>query len=474
MARIVVLGAGVCGLAAGMALRRDGHEVTVLERDSDRAPQSVQEAWEHWVRQGVAQFHQPHIMLPRGRIALEAMLPDVVTALSAAGAARFDMLDLMPPSITDRTPRAGDDHLWTITARRPVLEQVLRRAAENEPGLQIRSGVSVHELVMSAYDGIPHVCGVRTDAGQELHADLVVDAMGRRSPLPRWLEAAGTKPVYEEADDAGFIYYTRFFHARDGRLPAFRAPLNTYIGTFSILTLPSDNDTWSVTVFISAGDRPLKRLREEQPWSRVVAACPLHAQWLEGEPITRVLAMGGVLDRYRRFSFDGQPIATGIAPVGDAWACTNPSQGRGMSLGLWHVQHLREVIREHLDDPGQFARVWGAVTEAELTPWYRETVAEDRARMAETEARRQGLNPAPASGHGALLPALQLALQRDPDAFRVFVAWRSCVTQLEEAFANQDLVERILEIAGNNERPPSPGPNLSQLLALLEAAPTLA
>ncbi|MEA2305105.1 MAG: hypothetical protein QOH43_2385, partial [Solirubrobacteraceae bacterium] len=33
MARIVVLGAGVCGLAAGLMLRRDGHTVTVLERD---------------------------------------------------------------------------------------------------------------------------------------------------------------------------------------------------------------------------------------------------------------------------------------------------------------------------------------------------------------------------------------------------------------------------------------------------------
>jgi phytoene dehydrogenase-like protein len=34
MARILVLGGGVCGLTAGMLLSRDGHEVTVLERDS--------------------------------------------------------------------------------------------------------------------------------------------------------------------------------------------------------------------------------------------------------------------------------------------------------------------------------------------------------------------------------------------------------------------------------------------------------
>jgi flavin-dependent dehydrogenase len=67
-----------------------------------------------------------------------------------------------------------------------------------------------------------------------------------------------------------------------------------------------------------------------------------------------------VLDRYRRFSADGQPVATGIAAVGDAWACSNPTLGRGISLGLWHVQLLREVIGEHLEDPGQFADAWDA------------------------------------------------------------------------------------------------------------------
>jgi glycine/D-amino acid oxidase-like deaminating enzyme len=41
MARIVVLGAGVCGLAAGLMLRRDGHEVTLLERDRARRARGV-------------------------------------------------------------------------------------------------------------------------------------------------------------------------------------------------------------------------------------------------------------------------------------------------------------------------------------------------------------------------------------------------------------------------------------------------
>jgi 2-polyprenyl-6-methoxyphenol hydroxylase-like FAD-dependent oxidoreductase len=452
-----------------MLLRRDGHEVTVLERDLEPAPRSVEEAWEGWSREGVAQFRQPHLLVSRGRIVLEEGLPDVAGALAAAGAAPFDVLGLMPPSVTDRTSRDGDERFRTITARRPVLEQVLRRAAEAEPGMNIRPGVGVRGLVVSVYDGTPHVSGVRTESGEEVRADLVVDAMGRRSQLPRWLEAAGARPVHEEAEDSGFIYYTRHFRARNGRLPEFRAPTTTAVGTFSLLTLPADHHTWSVTVYISAGDQPLKRLRDTELWMTLVAACPLHAHWLDGEPITDVQAMGGVLDRYRQFCLDGEPVATGIAPIGDAWACSNPSLGRGMSLGLWHVSYLPEVIREHLDNPRRFAQAWHAATDAELTPWYRETVEEDRARMAEIEALRNGLVPAPPSSPStALLPALRLALRSDPDAFRAFAASRFCLTRLSESFANRDFVERILRVARDSEPPPLPGPDRAQLLTLLQ------
>jgi 2-polyprenyl-6-methoxyphenol hydroxylase-like FAD-dependent oxidoreductase len=456
-----------------MLLRRDGHEVAVLERDPAPTPISAEDAWERWPREGVAQFRQPHILMSRGGIVLEQALPDVAAALEAAGGLRFDLLDLMPRSITDRTPRDGDERFRTITARRPVLEQVLRRTAEAEPGLEIRSGVTVRELVLKTYDGIPHVSGVRTDSGEALGADLVIDAMGRRSQLPRWLEAAGTSPAHEEAEDSGFIYYTRHFRTRHGGLPRFRAPVTTPVGTFSLLTLPADNETWSVTVFISAGDRPLKRLREPELWTALVASCPLHAHWLDGEPITGVLAMGGVIDRYRRFRIDGRPVATGIAPVGDAWACSNPSLGRGMSFGLWHVQLLWETIREHLEDPRRFADAWDAVTEAELTPWYRETVEEDRARMAAIEALRNGREPEPPRGSSAaLLPALHAAMARDPDAFRAFLASRCCLTRLGESFADHGFVERMLELARDSDRPPLPGPDRVQLLALLEGTLT--
>jgi 2-polyprenyl-6-methoxyphenol hydroxylase-like FAD-dependent oxidoreductase len=463
-----VLGAGVCGLATGMLLLRDGHEVTVLERDGQPVPDSPLLAWERWSREGVTQFRQPHYLQPAGRAVLEDLLPEVVTELEAAGAAWFDMLGLMPASMSDRAPRPGDERFVTITARRPTLEQAFVRVAEREPGIDLRRGVTVRELAIRADNGTPHVTGVRTDSGEELSADLVVDAMGRRSQLPQWLNEAGVGPVHEEGEDVGFIYYTRFFRSSKGTTPQHRAPILTPLGTFSLLTLPGDNDTWSVTVCISRGDQSLKRLRDCDRWTSVVSACPLHAHWLEGDPISGVLAMGGLIDRYRRLMIDGRPAVTGVALVADACACTNPALGRGMTLGLMHAQRLRDVVRSHLDNPREFAETWDAVTEAELTPWYRETVEENRDRIREIEAQRDGREPLrPTERMAELRTALIATMPHDPDLFRAFLESRSCITPLRELFARSSLVERILELARDAERLPLPGPDRHHLLQLL-------
>ena len=472
MSKIVVLGAGVSGLAAGIVLRRDGHEVTVLERDHEPVPAAPEDAWARWSREGVTQFRQAHYLTARGREVLEESLPDVLAGLEAAAGVRFDPLVLMPPSITDRAPRDGDDRFKTVTARRPTVEQVLARVAEAEPGLEIRRGVTVNRLTVSSYSGTPHVGGVRADSGDQLDADLVVDAMGRRSALPRWLGDAGVGPIHEEAEDSGFIYYSRFYRSRTGAIPEFRGPLLTPIGTFSLLTLPSDNATWSVTLYTSAGDRPLKRLRDSAQWTTLVAACPLHAHWLDGEPLTGVLAMGGVLDRYRRLVVGERPAVTGVALLGDAWACTNPSQGRGITLGLMHARRLPAAVRDHLDDPHEFATAWDEITEGELTPWYRETVEEDRDRLLEIEALRNGIPPEPPrDDRAALRAALLPALRQDPDAFRAFIGVRNCLALYGDVAADERLVQRVFELAQHSEQMPLPGPDREQVLRLLDQVP---
>jgi len=86
MPKIVVVGGGLIGMATAMMLAQDGAEVIVLERDDDAVPGSPGTAWQDWDRPGIAQFRQPHLLLPAGHYILGGQLPDVAEAVQGAGA----------------------------------------------------------------------------------------------------------------------------------------------------------------------------------------------------------------------------------------------------------------------------------------------------------------------------------------------------------------------------------------------------
>lgn len=466
MPRIVVIGGGIVGLSTAMILAKQGHEVTVLERDGSDLPGSPDEAWQAWDRHGVAQFRQPHYLHPAGRQLLDDALPEVTRALLNAGAATFDLLTLMPPFIGDRARQQGDERFVTVTGRRPVIEYAVASAASD---LDIRRGVSVSELVTgpTAVKGVPNVTGVRTSDG-EIRADLVIDAMGRRSVLPGWLTSLGAHPMAEEAEDSGFTYYTRYFRSAGGTVPQFITGLLTPFDSFSLLTLPGDTGTWSVTVYISSRDLALKQLRHPDKWRAVVAACPLHAHLLDGEPLSGVLAMSGIVDRHRRAVLAGTPVLTGLLAVGDSACCTNPSLGRGMTLGLMHAVGTAEVIAAHLGDPVTLAIAHDQMTQTQVTPWYQNTVRFDRARRTEIEASIDG-RPAPeASGPATQFQqALGIAMLYDPGVFRGMMELTSMLALPEQVFSRPGFGDRVAAAAADHEAFTPPGPSRADILRTL-------
>jgi 2-polyprenyl-6-methoxyphenol hydroxylase-like FAD-dependent oxidoreductase len=471
MARICVLGGGVCGLATAIMLARDGHDITVLERDVDEAPLTADEAWNRWERKGVAQFRQTHALHARVRHVLAAELPDVLEAFRDAGAFRVDPVEHLTPFITDRSPREGDDRFWSVTGRRTTFEAVMAHAAANEPGVRIIRGERALRFVTGAsvIPGVPHVTGVETEGAGVIAADLVIDAMGRQSRLPEWIAAAGGKRPYEEAEDCRFTYYTRFFASRNGgSVPQAVGPALAEYPTYSILALPADNGHWSVTLYTSDADQPMKELRHAKKWDAVVAAHPLHKQWLDGEALGEVAPIAGIMDRYRRFIVDGMPVVTGAVAVADAWACTNPSAGRGISTGLRHAVCLRDVVREHLNAPARLAEALDDVTEREVAPWYRLQVKIDRPRVAAIDAAREGRELPPTSDEELqLIRALGAAGPHDADAFRALMEIVSCLALPEQVFARPGMKQRILDLARDHEPMALPGPSRAELLALL-------
>src|SRR3954451_9947743 len=99
MAAVVVTGGGLIGLSTAMLLAKDGHDVTVLERDPSPPP-APSHAWESWERPGVNQFRMLHMSLPRSRQLAEPQLPEVIRGMEAAGALRFNPLPDAPAEMT--------------------------------------------------------------------------------------------------------------------------------------------------------------------------------------------------------------------------------------------------------------------------------------------------------------------------------------------------------------------------------------
>jgi 2-polyprenyl-6-methoxyphenol hydroxylase-like FAD-dependent oxidoreductase len=469
---VIVMGGGICGLLTALLLAKDGNRVLVLEGDATPAPADNEEAWTKWDR-SIPQFHQTHNFHPLFRHIIEAELPDVLDEMRAAGALKLDGLDNMPATITDRSPRPRDDRFWMLTGRRPVMEACVARVAARESRIDIRWGVKIRGL-LTASDLLangargPRVTGVLTADGHRIEALLVVDALGRRSPTPDWLSAAGSRSVKEESDPWGFTYYTRFFTSPEGQTPQLIGSALNHMGRFSILTFPADNGHYSITLFASSADTPFKALRDVSRWTALVGACPQQAHWLDGVPVSDVLPMAGVVNRRRHFFDKKGPIALGILPVGDAWASTNPSLGRGISLGLKHAIVLRDAARKHLDDPAELASAWHFATRAELDPWYEAQVAMDRSRFREMEALRTGVAVTPPEDSAfRIQQALLTARFYDPDAYRAFLEITGCLARPEEVLAKEGMVERVLQAAEGRAPISAPSPSRDQVLQLL-------
>lgn len=255
----------MAGLSAALALGRAGHEVTLLERDSI-FQQTGWEATLQSCREGIPHFFQPHVFWPRGVLLLKQNFPDVYQALLDAGACE---LQLYRKIRGDSQP--GDEELAYLGVRRPLIEWALLQAVLKEPNIQVCGGVRIVGILGQRVT-VPQVSGIRTDQG-DVVGDLVIDALGRTSPSPSWLEALGAATPQIESSPCGLIYYSRYFQLE----PSAKFPTDAWLisprgdlGYAGFFTFIGDNRTFGVVLAIPTFDPELKVLQHKPAF---MAAC---------------------------------------------------------------------------------------------------------------------------------------------------------------------------------------------------------
>lgn len=468
--RVVVIGGSVAGLTAGLALSRQGHEVSVLERDSQPRPDSPDAAASSWRRGGIPQVHQGHAFISRARSELRTHAPDLWQDLVDSGAAELSLTEQRRASLESFAEVPGDAENAFLFCRRTTFEWALRRAAERE--CDVRLGVKVGALLTDARVRA-RATGVGTSEGP-LSADLVVDASGRSGGLAQRVRDAGGSVDTAEDEACGLVYATRFYRLRDG---ADKGPLNRIWGAggiyggYSSALFPADDNTFSLGFGRLPSDDELKPAQTTEGFERAVARIPYVAEWVSperSEPLGPAVPMAGIHNMLTMAS----GIA-GLVAIGDAVCTTDPSFGRGAAIALAAAFELTQAVAEFPGDVDAIGQRCGAWFASEVLPWHADAVRSDRSRtamweaaIASSRAPRAGTpppSPAPPHQPGGAAPAVHPSLVAaagmtgpDVEVWRAFAAYAGMLAP-PSSLMSEDIVDRVRRMTAAGWTPPDAG-----------------
>jgi 2-polyprenyl-6-methoxyphenol hydroxylase-like FAD-dependent oxidoreductase len=364
--RAVVLGGSVAGLTAARVLSDTFDEVVVVERDpldDTRQP-----------RKGVPQGRHVHGIYSTGLLILESLFPGLRDDLLQSGAVEADM--------------GSEFHWWhwggfrlpqpagvrALLQSRPLLEQQLRRHLRRVPRVVVKDETDVLAPVASN-DG-SRVVGVRVRdrrAGQfetTLTADLVVDATGRGSRAPRWMEELGFQRPPETELFVDLAFATRIYRRRPSDLAPFKAlvispagPAERRLGVI----FPIEDERWSASLAGWVGDHPPL---DEEGWLKFAASLPtpeFHRVVASAEPLGTIVQHkfpSNLRRHWERLSRWPERLVV----LGDAMCSFNPAYGQGMTVASFECRELGACVAQGLDGlPRRFYRRAGAIVDRAWT-----------------------------------------------------------------------------------------------------------
>ena len=466
-----MLGGGLAGLSSALAFARSGRRVTLIERDGPIKDGRADELFDDWERPGIAHFRQPHNFLGLARRVLLDEAPEVLDAVLGLGASENRQYELLPGGA-----EAQDELFVSIWARRPLFESALRRAVEDEANVNLLTNTRVVGLVSAQVSRGVAVTGARTDSGEEIGADLVVDALGRTSPLVSWLTSLGARPPVERRAECGLIYYSRHFRFRPGvEMPTVRSlhrVPRAEIGYMAFGMFIEDNRTFALVLMIPPWDRDLRMLRFEKAYMAAALAMPSLVPWVhpdQSEAMTPVLPMGSLQNVHRSLMLDGEPVALGIQPVGDALCHTNPTFAYGASLSIHHGFTLARVA-DRGDDLRSVAPAFDVAVGADAAARFDVVSAEDRDRLRHWKGEPIDVRDPSDSMPLFLRMTAFPAAAKNPDLFRAVARQVNLLGPPDALQQDEALIERVRTIAADEGSPPPAGPSRTELLEMISAA----
>ena len=370
----VVMGGSMAGLLAARVLSQCFERVTLVERDPLRV--------ESGNRRGVPQARHTHGLLSGGRHALNRLFPGFSEELTAAGAVHGDIIG------EGRWFLEGGYHckfpsgLIGVLVSRPFLEGRVRDRVRALPNVIFRDQEDIEGLTASP--DRRRITGVALSR-EVLSADLVLDATGRGSQTPRWIETLGYPKPVEERVGVGLSYTTRSFRRKPedagGDVALIIPP--TPAGKRGGVALAQESDRWSVTLLahFSSGAGP--HLDDFVEFARTLPAPDIYDLTRNAEPLDQAAMIqfpASVRRRYEKLPRFPQ----GYLVMGDALSSFNPIYGQGMTVAAFQALELEAALGEGLDDLARrfFARAAGVID----VPW--NIAVGNDLRMPETKGTR--------------------------------------------------------------------------------------